>query len=78
VFDGLKAASWPAKLVAIFGVGVLLGLGLCGTGASLSEKHSATAENLFIAGAYSFWGSALGLVVVVILLFILGLPKKHR
>jgi hypothetical protein len=75
MLDGFKSASWPAKLVVIFVAGALLGLGLCGVGASLGKNFGI---GLLIAGAISFWVSALGLVVALILLMIFGLKDKDR
>ena len=59
-------------------VGILLGLGLCGAGSLLSDKHPEVSDGFFMMGAYSFWLSLLGLGVTLVLLFLFGLGKKDR
>jgi hypothetical protein len=78
VFDSFKGSSVTAKLVTIFVVGILLGLGLCGVGASLSNKFSNVANGFFVLGASSFWLSSLGLVMSLVVLFIFGLGNRDR
>jgi len=78
MFDGFKSASWPAKLIAIFVAGILLGLGLCGVGSGLSGKYSTVADGFFSVGVASFCVSVMGLVVALVLLFLFGLDEERR
>jgi hypothetical protein len=78
MFDGFKGSSGLAKMMTIFVVGILLGLGLCGLSASLEAKHSSLASGLLAAGGVSFWVSGLGLIVMVFCLLVLGLGNKER
>jgi hypothetical protein len=72
MLNEFKSASWPAKLVAICVVGILLGLGLCGIATTISHNTSGVGLGFLIAGAISFWVSALGLIVAVILLVVIA------
>jgi hypothetical protein len=78
MFENFKGTSWPAKLITIFVVGVLLGLGLCGVGASLSQKFSGLINVLMVMGAFSLWVSLLGLAVSFFLRIIVGRKNKDR
>ncbi len=78
MFNGFKDASGPAKFVTICVVGILLGLGLCGAGAGLSEKFAPIADKLFMVGAASFWLSGFGLILSLIAMFLVGGEDRRR
>ncbi len=76
--DQTKNKSTPAKILTVLVVGILLGLGLCGTGAAISDHFPNAADHLFAVGAISFWISLLGLILTALILFLFGLGKKDR
>ena len=78
MFDGFKGSSGLAKMMTIFVVGILLGLGLCGVSANLEAKHSSLASGLLAAGGFSFWVSGLGLIVTLIAMFLVGGVDRRR
>ena len=59
-----RKSSPLTKVFIIAAVGVALGLGLCGTGIAVQVKPFSGA--FLIAGAFSFWGGALLLIVAVV------------
>ncbi len=75
MFEDFKDSSFSAKLLTILVVGILLGLGLCGAGAGMSESYSKLAGVFLTVGAISFWLSLLGLIVAGIVFLVSG-PRK--
>ncbi len=64
--------------MTILVVGILLGLGLCGTGAAIGDRFPDAAGFLFTLGVVSFWTSLIWLIVWGLKFVIFGLGKKNR
>jgi hypothetical protein len=67
----VKQWSAGAKVVVVSVVGLLLGIGLCSVAPNLLEQGSWQASS----GTILFWGSLLGLVVGIVLVFVRGIRR---
>jgi hypothetical protein len=67
----MKPWTVGAKIVVVSVVGLLLGIGLCSTAPNFLESESWQAY----AGTLLFWGSLLGLVVGIVLVFVHGIRR---
>jgi hypothetical protein len=70
----MKRWTVGAKIVVVSVVGLLLGIGLCSAAPDFLESNSWQASS----GVVMFWGSFLGLIVGVILLFVQGIRREDK
>ncbi len=76
--DQTKNKNTPAKILTVLVVGIVLGLGLCGTGAAIGDRFPNTAGFLVTLGVVSFWTSLIWLIVWGLKFVISGLGKKNK